>query len=152
MVIRAEVHSDDMNVAVKFDATPWFEAASDMEIFKLAECGVANPSRWGGEPVANEVARYMESKHHGVAFLFQYLNKMRPSGDHAKTGYECFIAGGDAVAWVKERRPRQFRALTAVLEVGEVSDLPVAGEPQFWDTHNPWTGDYANAKPLQSVI
>ena len=152
MVIRAEVHSNDMNAAVKFDATPWFEAASDMEIFALAECGVANPSKWGGDSPADEVARYMELKHRGVSFLFEYLSRMRLSETNSSTGYECYVSGGDAVAWIKEHRPKLLSALLEVLEVGDISDLPAEGEPQLWDANSAWTGGYSAEKSLQPAL
>ena len=38
-MIRANVHTDDRLYDVNFDATAWFERASDQEIIELAECG-----------------------------------------------------------------------------------------------------------------
>ena len=152
MIIRAEVHSDDMATAVKFDATPWFEVASDMEIFKLAECGVSNPSKWGGEARANEVALYMESKHDGVSFLFDYLRRARRAKKNSNPGYECYVSGGDAVAWIKVHRPRLLSALVTVLELGDVSDLPAEGEPQLWDISRAWIGGYSTEKSLQPSL
>jgi len=49
-MIRAEVHSDDYVRQVKFDATKWFESASDQEIINLINCD------FGGDYPADSVA------------------------------------------------------------------------------------------------
>ena len=55
-MICAECHSDDHNVEVAFDATRWFEQATDKQIAELAAVG------WGGEYPADAVAEFMTDK------------------------------------------------------------------------------------------
>lgn len=99
-MIRAECHSDDRNVEVRFDATPWFEQAKDEQIADLFACG------WGGDYPADAVAEYMAEHNEKIAFMFKYLVAI--SDDPTKKdchGYECHITDElAALNWILENR------------------------------------------------
>jgi len=74
-MIKAKAWSDDRNVEVEFDATPYFQQASALEILQLACCG------WAGDYPADDVATYVaggepstgRGGRPGLRRLFQYL-------------------------------------------------------------------------------
>jgi hypothetical protein len=105
-MIRAECHSDDRVREASFDATPWFEQASDKEILDLAQC------EWGGDYPADYVAHFMAGKNTAVAQMFQYLELVAPKKD--APGFECYITEKDAFAWVKANRPDLASQLIAL--------------------------------------
>jgi hypothetical protein len=63
-MIRADVRIDGSDLRVIFDATAWFEAATDTQIERLADCG------WDGDYPADEVAVSMRSANRQVDALF----------------------------------------------------------------------------------
>lgn len=91
-MIRAEVHSDDYAATAKFDATPWFEQATDEAIEQLAKCD------YGGDYAADAVAVWSASLFADVAGVFQY-------DELARCGFECHVNPDDAEAWIAENRP-----------------------------------------------
>jgi hypothetical protein len=91
-MIGARVCMDDSGPQVDFDATPWFETATDAQILALADCG------WGGDDPADEVAQAMRTVHE-VDALFVLI-------EHGRAGYESRIDPGDALAWLAEHRPQ----------------------------------------------
>jgi hypothetical protein len=97
-MIKAETHSDDYAVEIEFDATDWFEQASDDEILALAAIG------WGGDYEADAVAEHFEAT--SCARLFAYLGfspTMPWSND--SVGFECHVDEQSALAWIASRRP-----------------------------------------------
>jgi len=94
-MIRANVHTDDRHYDVNFDATAWFEQASDQEIVELADCG------WGEDYPADAVAEFMADQNQEIERLFEYVS-------HGKDpiGFECSVNERDARAWLKEHRPQ----------------------------------------------
>ena len=66
-MINAEVHSDDRAVDADFDATLWFEQASDDEIMELEYSG------WGGDYPADAVAQFFEDANSEVADVFKHV-------------------------------------------------------------------------------
>ncbi len=102
-MIRAEVHSDDMMFEAKFDATPWFEQASDTDILELAGCD------WGGDYPADHVAEFMDGKDPDVSAVFVYLARVRNTSN--RCGFECHINDSMAMAWLHEHRPNVHRVL-----------------------------------------
>ena len=96
--VRAECHSDDRVFEVEFDAAPWFNQASDQEIFDLAECG------WGGDYPSDAVAMDMAKHLDSIAALFVYLdNHNRSPRKHI--GFECHVEREDAMNWLRANRP-----------------------------------------------
>jgi hypothetical protein len=95
-MIPAECHSDDGVVTAAFDATPWFEQASELEIFRLAECG------WGGDYPADEVAYFMSLRSDDVARMFKYVEIL--SHLENAPGFECRIERESALEWLRVNR------------------------------------------------
>ena len=95
-MIKAECWSDDRCVEVKFDATPWFEKASEKEILDLAQCG------WRGDYPADAVAHFMADLNDGVAEMFKYL-ELRARIE--VIGFECSVNEAEAMVWLKANRP-----------------------------------------------
>ena len=98
-MIRANVHTDDWHYDVDFDATAWFEQASDQEIIELADCG------WRGDYPADAVAEFMADHNNQIQRLFDYLSHDPRTGKDP-IGFECSVNEGDARAWLKEHRPQ----------------------------------------------
>jgi hypothetical protein len=96
-VINAEVHSDDWQAAVKFEALDWFEQASDEEIKALMKCD------FGGDYPADEVAQWMAERNEWVQHVFDYVSECREFTD--EMGFECHIDPSDAYVWLAHYRP-----------------------------------------------
>jgi hypothetical protein len=98
MSIKAEIHTDCRTAEANFDATHWFQQASDNEILDLADCG------WGGGLAADDVAEYYNDRKSdlGVEEVFTALHILRRKQN---IGFECNVDGEDALAWLKEHRP-----------------------------------------------
>ena len=111
-MIRAEAHSDDHARKALFDATKWFEQASEDDIKELAKC------EWGGDYPADRVAEFMEQydtaqweKATTVADVFDYLSAV--NNDYREMiGFECEVDNIDALAWLKTHRPQIYESLT----------------------------------------
>lgn len=127
-MIRAEVHSDDFEHAVKFDATPWFEQADADDILQLAECG------WGGDYPADEVAQFLDGKagYDGVTSLFTNKNG----------GFECHVHDADAFAWLASNRPDVFNKVANALDEEPANLLRANSSGPHWDNDTSWKGDY----------
>lgn len=99
-MIAATAWSDDHVVEIRFDATKWFENASDLEIVELAREGWANGST--SDYVA-DFFRYDETKD-----LFDYLEaketvrRFDPFGE--EVGYGCRVDSSAALDWVTAHR------------------------------------------------
>lgn len=98
MTIRSEVHTDDYAVEAKFDAEPYFEAASDEDLLELARCD------WGGDYPADAVAQFMAEKVERVERVFVYLS-FNPTNYGEPVGFECHVDSEDATRWIAENRP-----------------------------------------------
>jgi len=130
-MIRAECHSDDMAVTAKFDATPFFEEASDAELLGLVRCG------FGGDYAADAVAQHLEDRA-GYHTVEAVLDHARGRGD---IGFECHVHAADALSWVKENRPNLFERVRE-----ELDGVDAGGAPR-WDSDPSWDGDYAVSSP-----
>jgi len=93
-MINAKCYSDDGAVEVNFDATAWFEQATDEQIKELADI------EWGGNYASDDVALHMATVDKKVQKVFDYceINRDMP-------GFECRVNPQDAIAWVKANRP-----------------------------------------------
>ena len=99
MVIRAEVHSDDITFQASFDALPWFEQATDDEIMALVNID------WGGDYAADDVAKFCADLDPEVAKVFDYVE--RKSG----LGFECNVDDGMAMAWLQSHRAKLYKKI-----------------------------------------
>jgi hypothetical protein len=95
-MINAECHSGDFAVEVNFDATKWFEQATDKAIVDLIDCG------WGGDYPADDVAMFMADDNQTIEDMFKYLELRNPIDCF---GFECNVNPDDAMTWLKNNRP-----------------------------------------------
>lgn len=106
-MIRAEAHSDDQVVKVRFDATNWFRGASTDSIVRLADCD------WGGDYPADEVAIHLAENNRELQRLFSYLETIADDpGKKDVKGFECHISEADALAWLKRWKYAAWRKIT----------------------------------------
>ena len=99
MNVRAECHSDDHAVKVRFDAVHWLKQASLDEIKKLAACG------WGGDYGSDKVAEDMARKYDSIYDMFKYIEaRNKVSREHI--GFECHVNKDEALAWLLKNRKR----------------------------------------------
>lgn len=104
-MIRAEVHDDDFRTSSRFDATEWFEQASDKEILDLAKID------WRGDYAADVVAEFFEGHNVGtpatVDDVFQAVNVL-------DTGFEVSVEPEDAIRWVEKNRPHLMEQINDI--------------------------------------
>ena len=110
--ISAGANSDDDFVVVKFDASLWFEQASDDEIWELAR------TEWSYDYTADRVAQFMADHNGELLRMFAHIELVNKDQNCNKTGFECYIDQGEAMAWLNENRP----ALAAELRADEDID------------------------------
>jgi len=91
--IKSDIISDDWSWKVTFDATPWFEQASDADILELAKCD------FGGDYPADDVARFFEDRIPGIAATLEHCRQTEG------VGFECHIDADHATEWLKENKP-----------------------------------------------
>ena len=96
-MIRAEMHDDEFRTSARFDATEWFEQASDEQILNLAKI------QWRGDYAADAVAEFFEGAGVGepetVDEVFKYVSLR-------DCGFEVSVEPEDAIAWIKSKRPQ----------------------------------------------
>ena len=103
-MIGAEVHSDDHVAEVSFDATEWFEQATNSDILALRKIG------WGGDYAADVVAQFF-SLDDDVEHLFWYVRA------HDDIGYECHVDADDALEWIRQNRTSLWLCIRVSEEV-----------------------------------
>lgn len=142
-MIRAEVHSDDFLYAAKFDATEFFEEASDLDILELEDCG------WGGDYPADEVARSFDIvEFPDVQNVFDYCARKDAMG------FECHIHEADAIKWLIANRPSLARQISEIREISfqELIDESSVDTTPSWDLEpSTWSGEY-NQKNMRRVF
>ena len=94
-MIKAEVHSDDYVVQTYFDATCWFNAATDKEIVDLIRC------EWRGDCPADVVA--LGSPNANMDLMLWYLRARAKA--NVVMGFECSVDEQQAEEWLKQHRP-----------------------------------------------
>jgi hypothetical protein len=99
LIIPAEAHTDDDKIKVKFDALPWFQAASAYDIAKLAACG------WGGNDPADGVAELCSLRNSELQQLFEYLKIV--NHPEPRCGFECHVDQAAALSWLQSRDRRR---------------------------------------------
>jgi hypothetical protein len=103
--IGAEVHSDDYHATADFDATPWFEQATDRQISDLADAG------WRGDYPADVIAEWIHesSLDAGVDAVFDYIATADLPKDYS--GFEVSVDEDQARRWVAINRPELEESL-----------------------------------------
>jgi hypothetical protein len=124
-MIRAEIHSDDFRQTAKFDATPWFEQATDAEILALHDID------WGGHYEADAVAQHL-SDMPGYESVADVLGYCQETGE---VGFECHVHAEDILVWLTANRP-EFAKLFA-------DEMPEDRSSPHWDRDSSWRGSYA---------
>ncbi len=100
-MIRAEVtvDNDTYGPIVEFDATPWFEKASDRDI----DC-LRGEEYYAGE-VSDEVAQFCADKDATVAKFFEYVEFRQRFSRGSDSGFSCRVSEKDAETWIADNRP-----------------------------------------------
>ena len=111
-LIHAKAWSDDRCIEVEFDATRWFEQATEEQIIALAKTDpyghngeISNVLLWGYDYSADEVAQYMSNYNGELARLFQYSEMRATSRFPDIGGFDCEVDAVDARRWLAEHRP-----------------------------------------------
>ncbi len=111
--VSAEARSDDGRIQIDFDATAWFEQASDEELEALARMG------WCRGYEADAVARHFEEEdvrrgsRGETKRLFDYL-ATEPTVGGERVGFECSVNVAEAENWVFAHREDLARRLGLV--------------------------------------
>ena len=99
-MIKSRCYSDDHLVEVEFDATPWFETASDEKIVTLMNC------RFGGDYGADTVAEDMIDRNSEIKKMFDYIRIIQDSpAKKDACGFECHVDTDQALNWISKYRP-----------------------------------------------
>ena len=93
--IAAEAHTDDGMVRVTFDATSYFEQATDDELRALMECD------FGYDYPADAVVYTLEQLSPALEFMVAYIRRL-------KAGFECSVNADQANEWIRHNRPYLF--------------------------------------------
>lgn len=99
MKISATFASDDGRHKFVFDATPYFERATDDDITDLHKIG------WGGDYAADNVAWSLAEENPEILAALDYCQEN-------DVGFEVHIKGHQAMIWLADTKP----ALYAVLD------------------------------------
>lgn len=104
-MIRASVSCDDdtHGPVIEFDATAWFENASDSEI----QC-MRDEDFYGGE-ASDSVAEYLAERNEELAEFFRYLSFRQKHCQGSCSGYSVRVNSDDAESWLAERAGRPER-------------------------------------------
>jgi len=94
-MIPAETHDDNRKHEVQFDATKWFEQASDEAILGVVACD------FGGDYAADEVAEFFDGKNDQVSEMFEKKD----------CGFECHVNPAGALKWIMENRPALYNKI-----------------------------------------
>lgn len=103
MVINSKCYSDDHVREAEFDATPWFEQATDDEVEGL------HLSDYKNDYPSDNVAMHMAATNQSVSDMFKYLELVAHLKDHP--GFECVINKQDALRWIENNKKPLFLKL-----------------------------------------
>ena len=101
-MIKAEVHSDDHAVEVDFDATLWFEQATEKQIEDLAI------TDFRFDYPSDDVAIFMAEHNEEIAGMFKYI-EIR--GRVETMGFGCSVEEDDAMKWIEANKPNMFELI-----------------------------------------
>lgn len=96
--VLATAHTDDQAIIVQFDATPFFESASDELIGDLINDGFAGG--YGADAVAQE----LQGQHRDLERMFWYLETINQR-NRETVGYEVAVDADAAKQWLKLYKP-----------------------------------------------
>lgn len=116
-MILAETHPDDHAKEIEFDATKWFEQASDDEIIALSatdptytppkwsESQILSREQdpievWGQDYESDVISQFMADHNQALKDMFTYIEwSTKPT-----KGFECYVLANDARKWIAENR------------------------------------------------
>ena len=100
-MIRADIScdNDDHGPVIPFDATRWFQQASDSDILAL------RGEEYGCGYESDNVAEYMADHDKLVAEFFSYLRFRQTYGRGSGDGYTVHVNADEAEAWIAANRP-----------------------------------------------
>jgi len=101
ITVSAEAHSDDHKIELRFDATTWFEQATDEELSGLIAI------KYGGDLESDRVAEFFENDQ--TKRLFDYLALKPTMGSDETVGFECNVDEVQAQAWLRKNRPHLIK-------------------------------------------
>jgi hypothetical protein len=128
-MIRAECHTNDMHMAVRFDATEFFKICSIEQIYDLA--------RWGNKSAVEDIVFYMEDFNDNVKEMLAYYKSQR------HIGFECNVDEMDFLIWLRDNRPKGFEvAKSAYLYFHEELCQTIPA----WDNNPLWKGSYTDGQ------
>lgn len=111
--VAATVHSDDKEVDAKFDASPWFEQATEDNILDLAR------DQYKHEASSDVIAEFMTDRDPKVKDVMNYVAernvRLREVGDEAE-GFGCVVDEDQALEWVEKNRPYLLPKLAEIKE------------------------------------
>jgi hypothetical protein len=114
--VSARTHSDDYIFDIPFDATPWFEQASDEDILELAHC------EFGGDSPSDAVALFFEDSNDDISGMMNYVHAHNKSETVEHIGFECYVDEAEAMAWLDENRPYLATAIAEMEEADDTKD------------------------------
>jgi len=102
--IKAQAWEDKLgtNAAVKFDASLWFEKATDTDIVTLAD------DEWAMSDMADQVAKFCAATEPKLKTLFDELPK--------DGTFSCEVDSEQATEWIKKFRPDVYAAVAGANE------------------------------------
>lgn len=124
--VAATVHSDDKEVDAKFDASPWFEQATEDNILDLAR------DQYKHEASSDVIAEFMADRDPKVKDVMNYVAernvRLREAGDEAE-GFGCVVDEDQALEWVEKNRPYLLPKLAEIKE-GLEAEAAEARKPE----------------------
>jgi hypothetical protein len=102
-MIKATAVTDDGMIRIEFDAEPYFQEASENDLWELYLCDFRD------DLPADSVAVYFSQD--ATLDLFTYLdlvNKYNPLGD---VGFECCVNRKQALEWIDQHRPNLWKLI-----------------------------------------
>ena len=102
-MIQPTAITDDYRIEIEFDATPWFEQATEDAIADIAGCAQGNGT-WGGGYPSDNVVMVLSDSDKRLDDLLRYCeitNEWSSDG----VGFECYVDAHDAEEWIRCHRP-----------------------------------------------
>lgn len=104
--IPSRFHTDDFVFDLEFNALPWFETASIVDLELLMREG------WSCGPKSDEVAQACRVHEPKLGQAYEYLNLIHDAPSKKDCcGSSCVIDGAAAMAWLRLRRNAYWKIL-----------------------------------------
>lgn len=101
--VLATIRSDDGHARARFDATPWFEMATEVEVERLRREG------WGGGETSDRIALDLDPMPRGVRAIFDHIDlangAARDRWRRDTVGFQVDVVPESAAWWLARHRP-----------------------------------------------